>query len=156
MLSGGICLASKMLFPIGLIVAIIALPILTLTSMGVLSINLTIPSSGDVTAINVGVYSDSACTNELTSIDWGTISPGNSEDVTIYLKNTGNAQITLSMTTNSWTPVEANGPITLSWNKENAKLDPDQVTSATLTLSISESINGIAHFSFGIVITGTE
>jgi hypothetical protein len=156
MLSGGICLASKMLFPIGLLVAIIAIPILTLTSMGVLSINLTIPSSGDVTAINVGVYSDSACTNELTSVDWGTISPGSSEDVTIYLKNTGNAQITLSMTTTNWTPASADEPVSLLWDKENVKLNPNQVATATLTLNISESIDGITNFSFDIVITGTE
>jgi len=149
-------MASKMLFPLALIVIIIALPILTLTSTGLLSVNLLLPASGDVTAINVGVYSNSACTNELTSVDWGTVSPGNSEEMTIYLKNTGNAQITLSVTTNNWAPASADGPITFSWNRENAKLNPDQVISATLTLSISEGIVGISHFSFGIVITGTE
>jgi hypothetical protein len=149
-------MASKILFPLALVVIIVALPILTMTSTGLLSINQTISSTGAVTAINVGVYSDSACTNELTSLDWGTISPGNSQDITIYLKNTGNAQITLSMTTTNWTPASADGPITLTWDKENTTLNPNQETTATLTLSISESINGITNFSFDIVITGTE
>jgi hypothetical protein len=146
----------KKIHTVALVVCTVALTILTMTTTGLLSVNQTISSTGAVTAINVGVYSDSTCTNELTSIDWGTISPGNSKDITIYLKNTGNAQITLSMTTTNWTPVSADGPVTLLWDKENAKLNPDQVATATLTLSISESINGIINFSFDIVITGTE
>ena len=149
-------MTSKKLFPLAIVVAIIALPLLTLTSMGVLGVNLELPSIGEVTTINVDVYSDSACINQLTSLDWGRISPGNSEEITIYLKNTGNAQITLSLTTNNWTPTNANDYISVSWDKENAKLDPDQVTSATLTLTISESIDEITSFSFSTVIAGTE
>ena len=141
---------------IAIIASTVALTILTMTATGLLSINKTISSTGAVTAINVGVYSDSACTSELTSIDWGTISPGNSENRTIYLKNTGNAQITLSMTSTNWNPASAGGPITLTWNRDNAILNTDQVAMATLTLSLSDSINGINNFSFDIVITGTE
>ena len=146
----------KKLYPFALVVSAIALTILTLTTTGLLSVNQTISSTGAVTAINVGVYSDSACTNELTTLDWETVSPGSSETITIYLKNTGNARITLSMTTTNWTPVNADGPIELTWNKENANLNPNQETAATLTLSVSESIDGITDFSFDVVITGTE
>jgi len=60
------------------------------------------------------------------------------------------------MTTTNWTPATADGPITLSWDKENALLNPDQVTTATLTLSVSEDIDGVTNFSFNIVVTGTE
>jgi hypothetical protein len=134
----------------------VTLAVLTATTAGLLSINRTVSSTGAVTAINVGVYSNSVCTNELTSIDWGTVSPGNSESRTIYLKNTGNAQITLSMDAANWNPANADGPITLTWNKETATLDPNQVTAATITLSISESIAGITNYSVDIVIAGTE
>ncbi|UCE16340.1 MAG: hypothetical protein JSV12_01615 [Candidatus Bathyarchaeota archaeon] len=146
----------KKLYPFAIAISTIALTILTITTTGLLSVNKTLSSTGSVTAINVGVYSDIACTNELTTLEWGTISPGNSENITIYLKNTGNSQITLSMTRTNWTPVNANGPITLSWDKENADLNPNQETATTLTLSISESIDGITDFSFDVVITGTE
>jgi hypothetical protein len=149
-------MSPKKLSMVALIAIIVTLIILTVTTTGLLSVNQTISSSGTVTAINVGVYSDSACTTELTSIDWGTISPGNSENRTIYLKNTGNAQITLSMTKTNWNPANADGPITLTWNRESTKLDVDQVTTAALTLSLSESISGITNFSVDIVITGTE
>lgn len=139
-----------------LIIIIAALIGLIVTTTGLLSVNQTVSSSGTVTAIDVGVYSDSACSTELTSINWGIISPGNSVSRTIYLKNTGNALITLFMTKTNWNPVNADGPITLTWNRENATLNVDQVTSAILTLSLSESISGITNFSVEIVFTGTE
>ena len=146
----------KKLSTFAIVISTVALTILTMTTTGLLNVNKTVSSTGAVTAINVGIYSDSDCTNELTSLDWETISPGESENKTIYLKNTGNAQITLSLDTTNWTPTTADGPISLLWDKENAKLNPAQSTTATLTLSISESIEGITDFSFDIVITGME
>src|SRR3990170_3259436 len=141
----------------GAIIAIIAITgmFLTLITAGLLSVNQSISSSGNVTTVNVGVYSDSACTQTLTSVDWGTISPGTTVTRTIYVKNTGNTQITLSMTTNSWSPTSANGPLTLTWNREGTTLSAGISTAATLTLSISSSISGITTFSVNIVITGT-
>jgi len=40
-------------------------------TLAVLNVQRAIPSSGLVIAINVGGYSDAACTLNLTSIDWG-------------------------------------------------------------------------------------
>jgi hypothetical protein len=140
----------------GALTAIIAAAIfLTVTTAGLLSVNQTIPSSGTVTAVNVGVYSNSACTQNLTSITWGTISPNSTVTRTIYVKNTGNTPITLSMTKTNWNPANANGPITLTWNSENTSLTAGQVTMATLTLSVSQSISGITNFGVDVVITGT-
>lgn len=140
----------------GALIAIIAMvTFLTVTTAGLLSVNQTIPSSGTVTAVNVGAYSDSACTQNLTSINWGTISPNSTSTKTIYVKNTGNTQITLSMTKTNWNPANADGPITLTWDRENTTLNAGQVTMATLTLSVSASISGITSFGVDIVITGT-
>ena len=140
-------------------VAMIAIAIIgmffTLTTAGLLSVNQSVPSSGTVTTVNVGVYLDSACTQTLTVIDWGTLSPGSSVTRTIYVKNTGSTTITLSMTKTDWNPTSANGPISLNWNRENTMLTTNAVTTATLTLSVSSSISGIATFSVNIVITGT-
>lgn len=134
----------------------VILAVLTVTTAGLLSVSHSISSTGSITAINVGVYSNSACTQELTSIEWGTISPGNSENRIIYLKNTGNAQITLSLAIANWNPANANGPITVTWNKGGDTLNVGQVATATLTLSVAESISGVTNFSFNIIITGTE
>src|SRR3989337_2189760 len=45
-------------------------------TLAVLNVQRAIPSSGLVVAVNVGVYSDVACTLNLTSIDWGNVYPG--------------------------------------------------------------------------------
>ena len=131
--------------------------ILTVTTAGLLSISQTVSSAGtvNVSSVNVNVYSDSSCTQAYTSIDWGTLSPGNSVTKLVYVKNTGGTPITLSMAKTNWNPSGANGPITLTWNKEGTTLSVGQYIAATLTLSVSSSISGITTFSVNIVITGT-
>jgi hypothetical protein len=142
---------------IGTIIAITATGLfLTLLTTGLLMSSQTLQSSGTVTAVNVGVYSDSGCTQNCTSINWGAIAPGNSSTRTIYIKNIGTIPMTLSMTIGSWVPSNANTYIGLSWNREGAVLSAGQSTSATLTLSASSSAGNITSFSFNIIITGTE
>ena len=136
--------------------------VLTYTTAGLISfqnvnstVNRQLPSSGNIAAINVGLYMNSACTQKLESIEWGDIAPGESVEKTIYLKNTGTTEIELSMTTNNWNPSIANGPITITWNKEGILLEPGETTSATLTLETLEDIAGITTFSVSILIIGT-
>lgn len=137
--------------------------VLTYSTAGLLSfqnatstVNRQLPSSGNIAAINVGIYLDLACTQKLESLDWGDIAPGEAVNKVIYLKNTGNTQITLSMTANNWNPSNANGPITLTWNREGALLNPGEVTSATLTLTTAEDITGITTFAVTILIIGSR
>jgi len=144
------------------VIAVAALGmVLTYAAAGAISIseaaplmNKALSSSGNIRTLNVGVYSDYACSQNLESINWGDLLPGGSVYRTIYLKNTGTAEITLSMTTTNWNPTNANGPITLIWNKEGTKLSAGQVITAMLTLSVSESIAGITTFSHTILISG--
>jgi hypothetical protein len=137
--------------------------VLTYTTAGLVSfqnanstVNRRLASSGNIAAVNVGIYSDFACSQKLESIDWGDIAPGELVTKIIYLKNTGNTPIILSMTTNNWNPPNANGPITLSWNQEGRELKPSELISATLTLSVREDITGIATFSVSILIVGSS
>ena len=136
--------------------------ILTYTTAGLISfqnanstVNRQLPSSGNIAAINVGLYMNSACTQKLESINWGDIAPGESVNKIIYLKNTGTTDIALSMTTNNWNPSIANGPITITWNREGILLEQGAVTSATLTLETLEDTVGITAFSVSILIVGT-
>jgi hypothetical protein len=139
--------------------AIIAIAVtgvlLTLTTAGLVSTINTIPATGTVTSVGVRVYSDSGLTRNATSIDWGSMSPGGNINKLIYLKNTGTVPIALSMTETAWNPVGANGPITMTWDKEGTVLAAGQATTATLTLSVLSSISGITTFSFNVVLTGT-
>ena len=130
--------------------------VLTVLSYGLVVSTKTLPSSGMiVSTLNVGVYADSACTQPLAAIDWGTISPGGSVVKTLYVKNTGNAQATLSMAKINWNPATANGLITVTWNREGAILAPNLAVIATLTLAASSDMGGITSFSVDILISGT-
>jgi hypothetical protein len=114
-----------------------------------------IPNTGNVRAVGVGVYWDSDCTSNVTSIDWGFLEPGATVNVTVYIKNEGNIPVVLNMTTDYWYPTSASENITLSWNREGYVLNPGSV-QAVLTLSVSSDISGVREFSFDIIITGTE
>ena len=123
---------------------------------GLLSTVLPINSSGVVTSADLEAYWDSDCTDTVSSINWGTIYPGDSKNVTIYLKNTGNVPLTLSLSTDGWNPSEAESYITLSWNYGGEQLQASEVLQVTLTLTVSSNTQGITNFSFNIIITGTE
>jgi hypothetical protein len=141
------------------IVALIIIGIvLTLNTFAAITTSTNVSSTGVVsTSANLGVYSNSGCTTSLSSISWGTLTPGGTTTQTIYVKNTSSGlSLTLSMTTTSWSPASANGPITITWNQQNTDLTPGQSVSATLTLTVSSSISDITSFSVQISITGTN
>jgi hypothetical protein len=78
----------KKIVVVGLTVAaVVVMLLVTLLASVALISSKTVASTGIITITNLGVYSDSACTQSLTSINWGTISPGNSVARTIYVKN---------------------------------------------------------------------
>jgi len=134
--------------------------ILTFGTSALLSASQNVPVNGTVDAtveaINVGVYTNSACTTNCTSISAGTLTPGTSKTYTVYVKNTGDIPVTLSMNTSGWNPLAANGPITLTWNRANYNLAAGASISATLTLTVSAQIStSITAFSFNVAVTGT-
>ena len=142
-------------------VALVALAatgiVLTFATSALTSTNQHVPVNGTVSAINVGVYTDSECTVNCTSISAGTITPGSTKTYAVHIKNAGFVPVILSMTTSSWNPATANGPITLTWNRDNYNLAAGSSVSATLTLTVSESIsNSITAFNLNVEIIGTD
>jgi hypothetical protein len=129
---------------------------LTLVTAGLIATQ-TIPSDGTVISpVNIGVYTDSDCTQNCTNISWGTLNPNTTTNKTIYVKNTGTVPLTLSMTTESRTPTDADDYLTLTWDQQSTILNPDETTPANLTLSVAADTGDLTSFSFNIVITGTE
>ena len=115
----------------------------------------TVSNTGTVKAIGVGVYWESGCINKVTSINWTTLEPGQKRNQTVYIKNTSNVPVTLSMSTQKWNPSNASKYITCTWNSEGKYLNANQVTPAVFTLSVNATISGITNFSFDIVIVGS-
>ncbi|UCE29579.1 MAG: hypothetical protein JSV85_02345 [Candidatus Bathyarchaeota archaeon] len=123
---------------------------------GLLSGNRTIYNQGNVNTIGVGVYWDSACTNNVSSINWGSLEPGSNVDRTVYVQNEGNVPMTLSLTEGNWDPTSASTHISLDWDREGSVIDAGSVLQTVLTLSVSSEVDGITSFSFDLTITGTE
>ncbi len=122
---------------------------------GLLSTTRTLPSTGTIMAINVEVYWDSAGTQNVTTIDWGIPAPGDVVSKTVYVKNTGNNPMNVSMSISSMTPAGASTYLSVTWDKEGAVVAAGDTVQAIITLDVSSGITGISDFSFNIVIEGT-
>jgi len=139
-----------------IIAVTIAAILLTVTTAAVLSANQTVPLSGTITAVNLGVYSDSACTQTCTALNVGTLNPGGTATQTIYIKNTGTVPETLTMTANNWNPTSASSSLTLTWNRQSTVLNAGQSIQATLTLTVASSTGSLTTFSCDVTVTGTQ
>lgn len=117
-----------------------------------------IPSSGTVYVVTLGidVFWDETCTNAIAEIVWGTLEPGDVVSKTIYVKNSGNAAVVLSMVAENWLPIEAGNFISITWDAEESILSAGGVKMANLTMNVSSSIAGITDFSVDISIQGAE
>jgi len=116
----------------------------------------SLQSYGSIKTLGVAAYKDSLCNSPASDINWGTISPGASLTNTVYLRNEGNSDVTLSLETVNWSPTNAPTYMTLSWNYAGQKISPNQVIYIRLTLSVSQNVNGINNFNFDILMIGNE
>ena len=129
---------------------------IVMSAFGALTATRKIGSSGSISAIGVGIYSDGGCTIPLMGISWGTLNPGGSVNYTLYAKNTGNIPVTLNMATSNWNPPSASSYMTVTWNEEGYRLPASSVVQAVLTLTVSSSITNITSFSVDITITALQ
>ena len=116
----------------------------------------SVSSKGKLTVINLGIYSNSACTSNLTSLDFGSIYSGSTSNITLWIKNVGNSNEIVSLSTNTWSPVNATQSLTLSWNQTGTILMQNQVVAANMILTVSASADpSLSSFTFNTVIAGT-
>jgi len=129
---------------------------LTATTLAALSTSVNIPLNGAITAINLGVYTDSGCTQTCTALNIGAITPGSSQTQTVYVKNTGNTPETITLTTGTWSPSNADTYISLTWNRQNTVLSAGESTAATITITAASDCSTLTTFSCSVTITGTQ
>jgi hypothetical protein len=92
----------------------------------------------------------------VSSIDWGTLTPGSSRNIVVYIRNQKEEPVFLIMSTTNWNPSKASNYITLRWNYNVQQVDPQEVLQITLTLSVSHYTEGISSFSFDIIIIASQ
>ena len=110
-----------------------------------------IGSKGVIKTIQVGVYSDSACTTDVSSIDWGMLEPGSSMNTTFYVRNEGNVPANLSLSTTDWQPDTGPTFLSLTWNYDGRTMQPQEIFTAILTLTVSPSVD-FSNFTVDIMI----
>ena len=119
--------------------------------------NNTIANVSAMQTNGVGVYWDSNCTNRVSSISWGNLTPGSAKNFAVYIRNEAGVLVELLLWTANWNPAIASGYINLGWNYTAGRwINPGEVLRTTLTLSVSRYIAGISSFNFDIVITATD
>jgi len=138
-----------------MLIYVLVASVLVASTFAVITIQKNIPGAGSIKGVGLGIYWDPQCANETSSIDFGLLEAGSQKDFTLYLENEGNTDLTLSMATQNWNPVEASNYIALTWNREGQKTSPGQVISFVITLSVSSNIQDISSFSLDITISGT-
>jgi hypothetical protein len=102
--------------------------------------------------IGVGVYWDGNCTDSVVEIDWGTIQPGSTVNVTVFVKNEGNQAISLNITAENWSPIETTSYMTFSSNYMGQTINVREILQVTLSLTTSSNIEEITSFSFDISV----
>jgi hypothetical protein len=135
---------------------VLAVMVMMVSVLALLQSSRTIPSHGTIRGVNVGIFQDSGCTQQLTSVDWGTLDNGTSSVKTVYVKNEGTVNMTLSLSNNTWVPSGAVDYMALTWNREGYVLANGTSIDAGLTLSVLPSFTNGTDFSFNIVITGMQ
>jgi hypothetical protein len=115
--------------------------------------------TSDGESINGGagieVYWDKRCTNRVSSIDWGSLEPGTNKTATLFIKNKGKNQVTLSYYTSNWKPSEIADYINLTWDYTGQSIKFKETVQVVFTLYASENLETIENFSFDTAIIGT-
>jgi hypothetical protein len=105
--------------------------------------------------IEIDIYSDSGCTQFSSNVDWGEIMAGSTIARIVYVKNNGDYEVALGLSTENWNPFEAMADITLDWNYDGTYLEIGEVRQVIFSLSVDSGIGSISSFSFDIVVTGS-
>jgi hypothetical protein len=122
---------------------------------GLLSNQSVTPTTGVIANANLGLYKDRSCTQNLTSINWGTIYPASNVTATMYIHNQGTVNVTLQKATSNWNPSTASNYLSLNWNYTGQTIKPADTLHVTFTLAVSPNINSISTFSFNINVTSS-
>jgi hypothetical protein len=117
-----------------------------------------VPNASAVeTDVSLGVYWDLGCTQRVDSVDWGTLTPGQVKNITLYIRNEAStAPVFVFESANNWDPIFAYKYIDFVFDSQNAKVQPAEVKKTIFSVAISWDVTNVESFSFNIVLKGTE
>jgi len=77
----------------------------------------------------------------MTEEEWESIEAGSSIDRIVYVKNTGDSEVTLSLLTDHWDPVNAIEHMMVSWNYDEEPLKSGAIVEITLTQTVEARVS---------------
>ena len=83
----------------------------------------TINTHGNIKAVGCAFYTDSTGVCLTSQIDWGTLEPGQTANVTLYMKSLSNVPVSVSMAVGNFNPANGASYLACTWNygKRNSK-----------------------------------
>ena len=104
------------------------------------------------TSSMLGIYWDGSCTQRVSSIRWGVLSPGERKLFSLYVRNEGNMTVSLILNASNWVPADASRYLSFSWRSNNRTVEVGKTAKVNLTLLVSRNIRGILDFAFDVVV----
>ena len=115
---------------------------------------------GNVSAVetssSLGAYWDAGCSEMVSSLDWGNMTPSQTENITFYIRNEGSTTIFLSGIDKNWNPTTAEDYIRFVFDSDDQTVQASEVKKVTCNLTISPEIINITNFNFDVLLQGTN
>lgn len=139
-------------------VAVVAVAVIIVFGavLGYLIVAKPISSHGSIKAIGCEVWANVNRTAVLSDINWGMLAPGDIAAINMWVQNTGNVNVNLTMNVSGWSPVNASQYLAITWSYTNATVKPFEMVPIQLQLAVSPSITGITSFNNTITIIAKE
>jgi hypothetical protein len=118
----------------------------------------SVPSASAVEAEgSLGVYWDANCSQRVDSIDWGTLTLGETKEVIVYVRNEGNQTLILALTTLNWQPENASVWVHFSWTCQTIEVGTGQTVKVTQNLNVAPNIpGGFSDINFDLTFKGMD
>jgi len=100
--------------------------------------NLTLPTLGTIKTVGVEAYWDPELENRTATINWQTIRPGSTKNITLYVRSVSNVKTVLNTFTSDISPPGVSKYLHLSSDYDGKLLNPGEVIHLTLFLSFSD------------------
>jgi hypothetical protein len=84
------------------------------------------------------------------------LAPGDIAAINMWVQNTGNVNVNLTMNVSGWSPVNASQYLAITWSYTNVTVKPFEMVPIQLQLAVSPSITGITSFNNTITIIAKE
>jgi len=140
--------------PLFFLLTFIVITIFLVSMLNIISLKpYYVESSASIVYYDTMLYEDSAKTKEVTSINWGELTPSENKTFNYYVVNHKKSNAVLFSSTSDWLPVEAQNFLLFEVTPLNSAFGAGELKPLNFTLRVSPDIANITTFSFNIILS---